>query len=121
MKVDKLKLGELDLLDSVLSDYDSINSLKGEIARRKKELEEENNKSLNVRFNMDYFIKLQIFTPPEFEVVKKNNINNIQELLDCDLDSLEGITPSVKRGLEWCRRVYDMSSFEKSKKRRKGK
>lgn len=121
MKVDKLKLGELELLESVVSEYKNIGSLKGAIKERRKALEEENKRSLNVRFDMEYFVKLNIFTPWEFEVIKLNNINNIQELIDCDLDSLVGITPSIKRGLEWCRQMYDLSSFEKTSKGHKGK
>lgn len=121
MKVKDLELGELEILESVISDYKSIGSLKGAITRRKKELEEEKSKSLNVRFNMEYFVKLNIFDPWEFEVIKLNNINNIQELIDCDLDSLVGITPSIKKGLEWCKKMYDMSCFEEYNNKPKSK
>ena len=81
-----------------------------EISKRK----EEESKSLNVRFNMELFEELQIFDPWEFKVIKDNHINNLQELIDCNLDSLVGITQSTKQGLDWARHFYDM---EKSSKR----
>ena len=61
---------------------------------------------------MDMFIKLQIFDPWELKVVRKNNINNLQELIDCDLDSLIGITPSIKEGLDWVRKFYNMEKHK---------
>ena len=73
------------------------------LKERIQKIEDEKKKSLNVRFNMDMFIKLQIFDPWEFKVVRDNHISNLQELIDCNLDDLVGITPSVKRGLEWVR------------------
>ena len=86
------------------------------LKERIQKIEDEKKKSLNVRFNMDMFIKLQIFDPWEFKVVRDNHISNLQELIDCNLDDLVGITPSVKQGLEWVRTFYDMSSFEEDKK-----
>ena len=64
---------------------------------------------------MDMFIKLQIFDPWEFKVIRDNHISNLQELIDCNLDGLVGITPSIKQGLEWVRTFYDMSSIEEKK------
>ena len=107
-----LNLDDLKSIKSIVSQYGSmeelINDLDTAISRR----EEEKAKSLNVRFNMDMFIKLNVFDPWELNVIKSNNISNMQELIDCNLDDLVGITPSVKRGLEWARKFYDMSSME---------
>ena len=45
----------------------------------------------------------------ELKVIKNNNISNMQELIDCDLDSLVGIKPSLKISLDKKRRFYDMN------------
>ena len=112
MNLDSLDINKLKELKSLISEYDSIDSLVSAIDRTIDERVAASKSSLNVRFNMDMFIRLQIFDPSEFKVIRRNNINNMQELIDCDLDSLVGITPSVKEGLLWVRSAYDMSSYE---------
>lgn len=112
MKLEILDISRLEELKNIVSEYDSIDSLVSSIDRIIDEKVSASKSSLNVRFNMDMFIRLNIFDPSEFKVVRANNINNMQELIDCDLDSLVGITPSVKEGLLWVRSAYDMSSYE---------
>lgn len=118
-KINDLTEDELYFLGEIVFQYDDLNRLKNDIERIIKikidQKDQEYEKSLNVRFNMEMFIKLQIFDPAEFNVIKNNHINNMQELIDCNLDSLVGITPSIKEGLEWVRNTYDM---EKSQRRR---
>lgn len=108
---DKMSDADLASLREYVSSFSDIESLTREIDTLIKK-RKANKSSLNIRFNMEMFIKLKIFDPSEFRVVRDNNINNLQELIDCDLDSLVGITPSIKEGLSWVRRAYDMSSFE---------
>lgn len=112
MNLENLDLKSLKKLKSIVSDFDSIESLISQIDSRISSLEDVRKDSLNVRFNLEMFIRLKIFDPSEFKVIRDNNINNLQELIDCDLDSLVGITPSIKEGLSWVRSAYDMSSFE---------
>ena len=111
-KLDDLTEEELYILGEIVFQYNDLNNLKGDIEKKiKRKIDKKNQeyeKSLNVRFNMDMFIKLQIFDPWEFKVIKNNHINNLQELIDCNLDDLVGITPSIKEGLEWVRKAYDM-------------
>lgn len=110
--LDNLSYEKLLELGKFVSEYDDIDSLKNDILKKIVSVEEEKSKSLNIRFNMDMFIKLQIFDPWELKVVRKNNINNLQELIDCDLDSLIGITPSIKEGLDWVRKFYNMEKHK---------
>lgn len=112
MKLESLDINKLKELKSLVSEYDSIDSLISSIDKFIDEKEKASKSCLNVRFNMDMFIRLNIFDPSEFKVIRANNIYNMQELIDCDLDSLVGITPSVKEGLLWVRSAYDMSSYE---------
>lgn len=109
--LDKLSDADLVSLREYVSSFNDIESLTREIDTLIKK-RKANKSNSNIRFNMEMFIKLSIFDPSEFKVVRDNNINNLQELIDCDLDSLVGITPSIKAGLSWVRRAYDMSSFE---------
>lgn len=108
---DKMSDADLVGLREYVSGFKDIESLTREIDTLIKK-RKANKSNLNIRFNMDMFIRLKIFDPSEFKVIRDNNINNLQELIDCDLDSLVGITPSIKEGLSWVRSAYDMSSFE---------
>jgi hypothetical protein len=107
-----LKTDELKTLKSIVSQYGSMEELVNDLDTTISRREEEKAKSLNVRFNMDMFVKFNVFDPWELNVLKSNNISNMQELIDCNLDELVGITSSIKRGLEWARKFYDMSSME---------
>lgn len=94
----------LSLIESFESKDDMHNALIAEIKRR----EEFNKVSLNVRFDIALMKKLNIFYPDELNVLIVNNIKNLQELIDCDLYSLVGITESIKEKLNWARYFYDM-------------
>lgn len=113
--IDQFSLEELKDIQGLLESYQSQEDLLSVLKDRIHEIEEKQKDRLNVRFNMDMFIKLRIFDPSEFKVIKENHIMNLQQLIDCDLDQLVGITPSVKQGLEWVRTWYDMSSLEEDK------
>lgn len=107
-KIDRLSYQELKKLRDIVNEFDDIDSLKEVIDSKIENKEKTKGISSNIRFNMEKFIEWQIFDPFELKVIKDNNINNMQELIDCDLDSLVGITPSVKIGLWRKRGYYDM-------------
>ena len=114
-----LKTDDLKTMKEIVSQYDSIDDFKHDLDTLISYREIEEAKSFNVRFNLEMMIRLQIFDPWEWKVVKSNHISNLQELIDCNLDELVGITPSVKQGLEWVRKVYDMRSLEADYRTRK--
>ena len=125
--IDKLKVFSLEelklyltLIESFESKDDMHNALIAEIKRR----EEFNKESLNVRFDIALMKKLNIFYPDELNVLIINNIKNLQELIDCDLYNLVGITESIIEKLNWARYFYDMRTTEekqldKAKQKRK--
>lgn len=115
VKIQDMKLDELKRVQDIVSQYGSMEELKHDLDSTISTREKEKTKSLNVRFNMEMFLRLNIFDPWELKVVQSNHISNLQELIDCDLDELVGITPSIKQGLEWVRTFYDMRSLEKKK------
>ncbi len=114
-----MSLEELETFQEVVSQYPTIEELKHDLDIIISYKEEEKIKSLNSRFDMDLFLKLQIFDPWELEVIRFNHIENLQQLIDCNLDELVGITPSIKRGLEWVRTFYDMSKMDYPTKKKK--
>ena len=115
IQLKNLKLEELKKMQQIISQYGSMEELKHDLDSTISTREKEKTKSLNVRFNMEMFLRLNVFDPWELKVIQSNHISNLQELIDCDLDSLVGITPSVKSGLEWARKFYDMSSLEEGR------
>lgn len=116
--LDKFSIEQLKAISEFAETFDNkedfVTFINGEVKKR----EQEKSQSLNVRFNMDMFIKLRVFEPDELRVLQMNNINNLQELIDCNLDSLVGITCSIKEKLEWARKFYDFEPA-KNKGRRK--
>lgn len=103
------------LIDVFENKEDFIKALEYEIQKR----EEERNKSLNARFDMQMFIKYNMFYADELNVLKMNNINNLQDLIECDLDSLIGITESIKEKLDWARNFYNLERTNNQTRRRK--
>lgn len=118
-KVNKFTLEELKSIRHFASSYSDLELLLKDLDFMIQSREMDEMQNLNVRFNMDYFIQYQIFDPAEWVVIQKNHIMNLQELIDCNLDDLIGITPNVKKGLDWVRHFYDMSSVSKSHSRKK--
>ena len=52
-----------------------------------------------------------IITVKEGAFLYTNKINNFRDLMECNLDELIGITPSLKDKLERVRKYYDVSKF----------
>ena len=113
---------ELKKFYKMIDEYDDIQSLKRDVLCL---LEEKNlaKKSINERFNIALMKKLQLFDSHQFHVLEQNRISNLQQLMDCDLDSLVGVTPSMKREFDWVRKFYDLRSLveEDSIQKRKEK
>ena len=115
------KLDDLKLFVSLIEQFDNKDELLKTLLSEIKSREDERKQSLNVRFDIEMIKRLNLFYPDELKVLEINNINNIQDLIDCDLDSLIGITESIKEKLDWARKFYDMSGLEDEKKTNKQK
>lgn len=109
-RLEDFSLDDLIFLQEFVQDKDCSKKIDTLIQKR------QNKNSINERFTLELCRKLEIFDPWEFHVLKINHIHNMQELIDCDLDSLIGITPSIRDGLEWCRSFYDLRSMVKPNK-----
>ena len=110
--LDRFNLEDLKEIHSFISQYSEMGELRNDLDFVISSREKEKTKSLNQKFDLDMMLKYQIFTYEALQVILANSITNLQDLIDCDLDQLEGITPSVKRELNWIRSFYDMRSLE---------
>jgi len=104
-------LKELKDLKKFIDQFYSMEELKDELDYTISTKQKDQEKSLNSRFDMAMFKKLNMFEPREMQVLVDNNITNLQELIDCDLDSLVGMLPSIKEKFLWIRQFYDMDSL----------
>ena len=110
--LEQMKLKELKDLKKFVSQFESMEELLYELDSTISTKQKDQEKSLNDRFDMAMFKKLNMFEPEELKVLVENNINNLQELIDCDLNSLIGMRPSMKRKFLWIRQFYDMSALD---------
>ena len=109
--LDKLTITELKQLKEELNNYNSIADLKRDLQTIIVIKEIDREKDIRYRFNMDMFIKLNIFDHIELEVLKLNNINNLLDLEECDIDSLIGITQSIKDKFLWVLKMYNLDDY----------
>lgn len=109
--LDKLTIKELKQLKEELNNYNSIADLKRDLQTIIVIKEIDREKDIRYRFNMDMFIKLNIFDPIELEVLKLNNINNLLDLEECDIDNLIGITQTIKDKILWVLKMYNLDDY----------
>lgn len=96
----------LTLIESFETKDDMHNALIAEIKRR----EEEAKLSLNARFTIEMFKSFNMFYPDEMRVLEINGIRNLQDLIEADLNSMIGMTESIKEKLSWARRFYNLET-----------
>ena len=58
---------------------------------------------------------ISTFSLEDRMVLKKNKIRNMQDLIDADISSLEGIDAATKESLEWAQSFYDLSKVRMKK------
>ena len=118
--LDSFSLEELKRIKKIISSYEDIGDFRKDLSFFIQEEEQKRN-NINESFDLALMERLHVVDPFQLKVLKNNSILNLQALIDCDLDSLVGITPSMKRELEWIRSFYDMRSMvEKPNQKKKG-
>ena len=108
---------ELIKIRELIINYKSIEELKHDLDTTISRRIKKEKKSLNIRFNIEMMKELQILSPIQYRLIKKNKIKNLDELLKCNLSNLEGMDKSLERDLDWIRHFYDMSSLDKKKRK----
>ena len=89
-------LSQLEEIQEFLWEYSDLRSMR-EVVQKRIQEKKNKEKSINEHFTIDLMERIHIFNSVQLQVLKKNQITNLQQLIDCDLDSLIGITPSLKR------------------------
>ena len=120
VKLEDFSLVELKLIKDSLEKFDDLESLDTYLSIMIEKKEDDRN-NLNARFDMKMFEKLNVFEPTELRVLKFNGINNLEELINCDLGNFIGLTESMKEKFEWARKFYDMNRGNQSEKAGKSK
>ncbi len=106
--LDKLRLDELVELQNYVQN-NTRKDLKKEIKRLIKEKDEQRKRSLNYRVKLE---DISTFTLEDRLVLKRNNINNMQDLVEAKIEKLKGIDLITKESLEWAQSFYDFSGLE---------
>jgi hypothetical protein len=106
---------ELKELKKLVSNYGSIEELVESIDFEIERKKEQANISLNERFNLEMFKRLNMLQDYQIEFLRQNGILNLQSLIDCDIDDLlKNIYDSeFKNDLLFIREFYDMSNMPK--------
>ena len=115
--LDQMNIKELKQFQKLLLCFETIDEAIEVIGEKIKQKEEEKKESCNVRFNLKLIEKLQILTNQELKVVKEQGVTNLQELIDLNLDLIPNIPSSMKKSLDEKRKFYDLSCYDKQKKR----
>lgn len=111
--IESKSIKELKELIKLIENFDSIEELREsinlEIERKKKKT----NVSLNEGFDLEMFRKLHMLQEYQIEFLRRNNILNLQDLIDCDIEELFiSINDSeFKKDLLFIREFYDMSNM----------
>ena len=105
----------LDLVCAFEGKDDLLMGIHSEIKRRVLESEQ----SLNARFTMEMFKQYNMFYSDELKVLELNGIRNLQDLIEADLDSMIGMTESIKEKFSWARRFYNLEPTKDIQKTKK--
>ena len=102
--MDEFGLDELKKIRVLLDSVDDIFILRNiidlEIKRRES--------TVNQKFTLEMLERLEILNRREIELLRINQINNLEELIDCDIDSLIGVRVSDISKFKWVRDFYDL-------------
>ena len=113
---DKFTTKELKDFLVLSSCFEGMDDLLMGINSEIKKRDLERKQSLNTRFTIEMFKSYNMFYPDEMNVLELNGIKNLQDLIDADLDSMIGMTESIKEKLSWARRFYDLELGKKKGK-----
>lgn len=114
-KINELNIEELRQIKNIAIQYSTLDELVNAIDFNLNAIYYQN-VPLNVRFDLNMFRKLSIFTDTELKILSFNHIDNLQDLIDFDLDSgkTSDMSRSFKEKIEWVRNFYNMDSFDKN-------
>lgn len=114
-KIHELNIEELRQMKNIAIQYSTLDELVNAIDFNLNAIYYQN-VPLNVRFDLNMFRELSIFTDTELKILSLNHIYNLQDLIDFDLDTgkTSDMSRSFKEKIEWVRNFYNMDSFDKN-------
>ena len=111
----KISRKDLEKLKEMIKRYQSIDELIENIDLEIKTKKGQEGLTLNEKFDLKMFKKLNILPDDQIEFLRQNKILNLQDLIDCNIDELlkNGYSCALRDQLIFIREFYDMTNVEK--------
>lgn len=111
----KISRKDLEKLKEIIKKYQSIDELIENIDLEIKTKKDQEGLTLNEKFDLKMFRKLNILPDDQIEFLRQNKILNLQDLIDCNIDELinNEYSRALRDQLIFIREFYDMTNVEK--------
>lgn len=111
----KISRKDLEKLKKIIKKYQSIDELIENIDLEIKTKKDQEGLTLNEKFDLKMFRKLNILPDDQIEFLRQNKILNLQDLIDCNIDELinNEYSRALRDQLIFIREFYDMTNVEK--------
>lgn len=111
----KISRKDLEKLKEIIKKYQSIDELIENIDLEIKIKKDQEGLTLNEKFDLKMFRKLNILPDDQIEFLRQNKILNLQDLIDCNIDELinNEYSRALRDQLIFIREFYDMTNVEK--------
>lgn len=111
----KISRKDLEKLKKIIKGYQSLDELIENIDLEIKTKKDQEGLTLNEKFDLKMFRKLNILPDDQIEFLRQNKILNLQDLIDCNIDELinNEYSRALRDQLIFIREFYDMTNVEK--------
>lgn len=111
----KISRKDLEKLKEIIKKYQSLDELIENIDLEIKTKKDQEGLTLNEKFDLKMFRKLNILPDDQIEFLRQNKILNLQDLIDCNIDELinNEYSRALRDQLIFIREFYDMTNVEK--------
>ena len=111
----KISRKDLEKLKEIIKGYQSLDELIENIDLEIKTKKEQEGLTINEKFDLKMFRKLNILPDDQIEFLRQNKILNLQDLIDCNIDELinNEYSRALRDQLIFIREFYDMTNVEK--------
>lgn len=111
----KISRKDLEKLKEIIKKYQSIDELIENIDLEIKTKKDQEGLTINEKFDLKMFRKLNILPDDQIEFLRQNKILNLQDLIDCNIDELinNEYSRALREQLIFIREFYDMTNVEK--------
>lgn len=111
----KISRKDLEKLKEIIKGYQSLDELIENIDLEIKTKKDQEGLTINEKFDLKMFRKLNILPDDQIEFLRQNKILNLQDLIDCNIDELinNEYSRALREQLIFIREFYDMTNVEK--------